>query len=654
VSLINIKKSNFVFAALIINWISLYNSSVFAKEYTLTVDAAKRIQPWNRFYEAGVATCHMNTVINTYWKRGISNALKVGHDEAGFKFFRGHGILHDDIGLVNTNADGSLILNWTRFDSVYTLAMNAGLKPILEISTTPKALASGTETVGDPYSVWYNGPAPNRTPPNKGGWDRWVALMDSIVTHCEKKWGVEEVRNNWYFEVWNEPEWWYMGLEYYNDLYDYTVTGLKQGDSLVRVGGPACGGNNVITGGRQFQDLLNHCHTEKNAATGKIGTPVDFLTYHWYGNNSVPIGIQGAVLNADNLAKMHRAVLDTLRKNYSWFKGQVLIDEVGPTSRTVVCRDQSSTASWLAKTVHLLNDNGPDYPPPSMMAYWAVSDLYEEFQNKLETLSFQEGNYGLFLRGNSSYQNSWEIPKPAFQAYRMLHKLGDFELESNGGTKDNGVNLIATCDSSNNFLQILVYNHYASDTQSSAPTDNITITVKNVPWTSGKVKSEHVVVDTTHSNTYTAWVKLGKPSVPSNAQWDALQNASTLENFDSITVTNVSGNTFIKSFPSHYFSVHLITLSNPDLVSVSHDRSKSSINNSKRCSFFLDGKILTTLPTFGAYTVTIYFPNGKIAAKGDFRKQSDISIPFSRFSKGVYLIKIESDDLYNIERLIVR
>ena len=202
--------------------------------------------------------------------------------------------------------------------------MNIGLKPILEISTTPPALASGSNTVGDPYSVWYNGPAPNRSPPNKGGWDRWIALMDSIVNHCKMKWGEEEVRNNWYFEVWNEPEWWYIDFEHYNELYSFTVKGLKQSDPLIKVGGPACGGNKTISGDKQLLRWLDYCHSGKNPATGKIGTSVDFITYHWYGNNSVPIGIKGAILNARNLAIMHKAVLDELRKNYSWFKVRYL------------------------------------------------------------------------------------------------------------------------------------------------------------------------------------------------------------------------------------------------------------------------------------------------------------------------------------------
>ncbi len=626
-----------------------------AASYDLTVEADRRTQPWNRYYETGVATCHMNTVITTYWKRGIANALKVGHEEAGFRYFRGHGILHDDIGLVHTNSDGSLRLDWTRFDSVYNLAMAAGLRPIVEISTTPSALASGSETVGDPYSVWYNGPAPNRTPPNKGGWGRWEALMDSIVTHCKATWGDEEVRNHWYFEVWNEPEWWYMGIEYYNELYDHTAAGLKRSDSLIKVGGPACGGNNTITGGRQFQLLLDHCRSGKNAATGKTGTPVDFLTYHWYGNNSVPIGIQGAVLNADNLARMHKAVLDTLRMKYPWFEGPVFIDEVGPTSRTVACRDQASTASWLAKTVHSLNENGPDYPPPAMLAYWALSDLYEEFQNKLDILSYQEGNYGLFLRGSSSYPNSWEIPKPVFQAYRMLHRLGDFEIASSGGTNGDGVNCVATCDSGNSAIQVLIYNHYASEGKSSAPTDDVTLTVEKIPWKSGKAVVEHRLVDTTHSNTHTEWVSMGKPAVPSHAQWDALREAGRLQLYDSVLTVDCTGGTFTKKFKAHCFSVHLIVLSNPDEVSLGKPAKTEDAAKAKASRIYMRrGETVLETPPGGRSAVCLFTIEGRKIFEASIQGPGTAVIPIPRTSAGAFVVQCRGAGGVTASQLLVR
>ncbi len=109
----------------------------------------------------------------------------------------------------------------------------------------------------------------------------------------------------------------------YLTLFDYTVQGLKQADPQVRVGGPACEGTNIFQGGADLSNLLNHCHTGTNAATGKTGTQIDFLTYHWYADNAMPgIGITGNVLNANNSAAVQKMVTDSM-KHYSWFTGPV-------------------------------------------------------------------------------------------------------------------------------------------------------------------------------------------------------------------------------------------------------------------------------------------------------------------------------------------
>ena len=112
-----------------------------AATYNLTVVGNHRTQTWNRFYEKAVATDHQNTLITTYWNRGIGNALKVGHNEAGFQYWRGHAILDADVGLVTAATATTLTLNWTRFDSVYNTGIAAGMRPILEISCTPPPLA---------------------------------------------------------------------------------------------------------------------------------------------------------------------------------------------------------------------------------------------------------------------------------------------------------------------------------------------------------------------------------------------------------------------------------------------------------------------------------------------------------------------------------
>jgi xylan 1,4-beta-xylosidase len=618
---------------------------VQAKEYNLTVQADVQTQEWNRFYEKGVATCHQYTLIDSYWKRGIGNALKVGHDEAGFQYWRGHGILHDDVGLVKAASENSLTLDWTSFDKVYDIGRASGMFPICEISTTPAALAANASST---ISANYNNRSPIKSPPTKYGWGQWMNLMDSIVKHVENRYGAEEVRNKWYFEVWNEPNWWYSSFPDYLTLYSYTAAGLKRADSLIRVGGPSCQGNYTFTLDAEISKLLNHCKTATNPVTGKVGIPLDFLTWHVYADNPITVsGITGTVNNANTAVSIHRMILDSLRsQQYSWFKGPSLNDEVGPTSRVPVQRDMQQTASWLARTIHLFNEGGSKYPPPEMLAYWSISDIYEEGMNAPSNVSFQQGNYGMLLRGTSSYAPSCDIPKPVFQAYRLLHKLGAWEDSSSGGITTNfapvtdGVGIIATSSkkgAQNDSIQILIYNHVNSTTQNSAPKDSVNLTVNNIPWAPGRIKVEHFAIDTIRSNTFTKWASIGKPAAPSNSQWDEIRKAADLAHYDEVTTTTLAGTTFAKSWSQNYYSVDLIILSNPDATA---NHNKNAEKKPDRMNTLVkQGKIILEIKDNEHYSVNLYTTAGqRILHAGEY-SQGNASISIPKMAAGTFVLE---------------
>jgi len=616
------------------------------KTYDLSVSADQQTQKWNRFYEKGVATCHQYTLIDSYWKRGIGNALKFGHDSCGFNYWRGHGILHDDVGLVKAATANSLTLDWTNFDKVYDIGREAGMYPMCEISTTPAALA---QNPNNKVSASYNNRSPGKSPPTKYGWEQWMALMDSIVHHIEERYGVEEVRDKWYFEIWNEPNWWYASFNEYLDLYTYTVAGLKRADPNIRVGGPACQGNYTFTLDNEVGKLLNHCRSTKNPVTGETGLPLDFITWHVYSDNPIEVnGITGFLLNPNTAVTVHRMMLDHLSTSeYSWFTGPTMNNECGPSSRVPIQRDMHQSASWIARTIHLLNEGGSDYPPPDMFGYWSLSDIYQEGMTKTNNLTYQEGNYGMLLRGTPDYEPSWDIPKPVFQAFRMLHKLGNYELAVSGGipndpyTIDDGVGIIATTPNEgtdNDTIRILVYNHYASSTQSSAPVDEINLTVDNIPWAPGEVKVEHLVLDTTRSNTYTKWKSIGRPDKPTNAQWDQLRAASDLEHYSEPSTTTLDGTTFSMSWSQHYYSVHLITLTNPNPVATKKTgRSGFTRNTNSLKAIVRDQSVMLETQLTGEFAIAFYTTDGR--KMYETVASGNRLIPIPKMAAGTFVLK---------------
>ena len=472
------------------------------------------------------------------------------------------------------------------------------MRPCLEISCTPTPLASGTQMVTVSYKA-------NKSPPTKYGWGQWENLMDSIVTHCEKKWGVDEVRH-WYFEVWNEPDWWYIDFSPdYVTLYDHTVNGLKKGDSLVKVGGPAAEGGNTFGGGNDFAILLQHCHTGTNAATGRTGAPLDFLAYHWYGAGN------GTDQNGD-IAMYQKFIWTTLNSTYSWYKGLVICDE---QSCTAFNQDQLQAGTWLAYAAKELVANGPQYPPPYMLDHWTVSDLYEESGASVGGATGPGGGMNLFCRGNTTYANSWDIGKPPINAYNLLKRLGSMEDSSSGG----GRRQRGWRQSHRHLRQLEQFDPGArvqlfQESRRRAPRPPTILRLQSTifPGRPGQVRAEQFLFDATHSNTSYPWTQAGSPGSPSNAVWDQMKAASALQHYDSVTTQTLTAKTFTKTFPLSYFGMTLLTLSNPNGSAIK--KPTDAAKNAEPVVLIADirsGKLMLTVPERNFYKVGFFTTNGQ-------------------------------------------
>jgi xylan 1,4-beta-xylosidase len=505
----------------------------------LTVNAATPGAAWNRFYERGVSADHANTILSTAWGRNIQGALKKAHAEAGFSYARFHGILNSDIG-VYTEVGGVPTYNWAKFDQVYDAVVAAGMRAIVEISFMPPPLASDAART----LHWYNGVPANISPARD--WTRWQAFMAEIVRHLETRYGAEEIRANWYFEVWNESSWMYsLSLAGYNELYRQTVTGLLAGDPQIRVGGPA-------ESGPASPGAIGSLLTFARANNLKL----DFISYHRYGNDA---GAQ--VSDANGMQAFHRTLVNQLRT--ANFTGELINDEWGPSwTIGTPARDNESSASFVAKTIHLIGTD-TTAAPPSMYSYWTVSDLYEEVDTGTAR-AYREGNWGLMLKGDARFPESFDVAKPVFNAFRLLHRMGATQVPLTGGTTGDGVNGVATISADRTALQILVYNHatFTGGTSEvmadSSQSTLVSLTVNGIPFAPGELKVRHYLVDRTHSNSYSTWVGMQKPAMPTQAQWVSLRDSAEVCYYD--TAVNATGSSWTVTFPQATYSVALIEI----------------------------------------------------------------------------------------------
>src|SRR5262249_11385384 len=153
---------------------------------------------------------------------------------------------------------GGPLYSFFNADRIVDFLLSIGMRPFVELSFMPEALASGPATV-----FHYRG---NITPPVDHG--AWAELIRRLAGHLVARYGAAEVRQ-WFFEVWNEPnlrDFWAGTRDEYFELYRYTALALKGVDGGLRVGGPATAKEEWLT------EFLDFC--ERN------DLPADFVSTH--------------------------------------------------------------------------------------------------------------------------------------------------------------------------------------------------------------------------------------------------------------------------------------------------------------------------------------------------------------------------------------
>src|SRR4029079_17390887 len=131
----------------------------------------------------------------------------------------------DDMGTLIIQND-QLLYSFYNSDQVIDFILSIGMKPFIELSFMPSALASGRQTVFHYRS--------NVTPPKD--YRQWAELIHKLVTHWVQRYSLEEVRT-WFFEVWNEPNlraFWTGTQDDYFNLYRHTVDVIKRIDNSLK------------------------------------------------------------------------------------------------------------------------------------------------------------------------------------------------------------------------------------------------------------------------------------------------------------------------------------------------------------------------------------------------------------------------------------
>ena len=235
----------------------------------------------------------------THSPGGIELINKFGHLEKPY-YIRAHhmlctGICHGfykwgSSNVYNEDQNGDPIYDYTTIDLMVDTWLSHNCKPFFELGFMPRDLADPREAEdGKAYRFSYG----SITEYQLRGWcqppkdyEKWYDLIYNIVTHLRDRYGVDELEQ-WYFELWNEPDifYWHGSVEEYCKLYDYTEAAVHAALPSARFGGPATTGSYDPDGhASQFlRAFLDHIKNGVNYYSGRKGTRIDFTSFHTKG-----------------------------------------------------------------------------------------------------------------------------------------------------------------------------------------------------------------------------------------------------------------------------------------------------------------------------------------------------------------------------------
>jgi xylan 1,4-beta-xylosidase len=482
------------------------------KTVTLRIQAREAGTPfphfWEQIFGSGRAVLSL--------RQSYRDDLKTVKDVTDFQAVRFHGIFMDDVGLYDPDRQtvnpgqaaqksdpGLSVYNFSYVDQIYDGLLANGVRPFVELSFMPQKMASDPKAL---HAFWYK---QNVSPPKD--YALWDAMISAFTKHLIERYGIDEV-SQWYFEVWNEPniDFWVgkPAQPSYFELYDHTAQAVKKASSRIRIGGPSTAQAAWVAA------FLQHCKQQN--------IPVDFVSTHVYANDTAK-----DVMGTEEQIPRDRMVCRSVSKVHDeivaspYPKVPLIFSEYNASyANEPNVTDTVYMGPWLADTIRQCDGL------TVAMSYWSFSDVFEE-QGVVRTPFY--GGFGLMAEDG--------IPKPALNAFAMLHRLGDRRLKLDSDSA------LATKVGEGS-LAIALWNYappfgtgarYTSTPAVVGPAKHFDVKIEGV---NANASVQIWRVDADHGNVVKTFDAMGRPDAPSRDQILKLRAAGKAAPPESGTLKN--------------------------------------------------------------------------------------------------------------------
>jgi xylan 1,4-beta-xylosidase len=491
-------------------------------DVNIKVDLKEKLGPVNhiwRFFGADEPNY-------AYMKNGKKLLADLGKLKEKEVFFRTHNLLNTGDGsaalkwgstnIYTEDKDGKPVYDFTIVDSIFDAYIWNGVLPYVEIGFMPEAMSVKPEPYRHhwdptlPYDEIFTGWA---YPPKD--YNKWEELVYQWALHCVERYGAASVEK-WYWQTWNEaniPYWKGTPEEFYK-LHDYAIHGVKRAFPSAKVGGPDSAGD----GGNFTRNFIKHCLTGVNYATGKTGTPMDFVSFHAKGEPTFKNGFVQM-----NMGRQ----LSTIEKGF-----KMIADFPETKSLPIVIGESDPEGCAACQGEQLGYRNGSMYSSYTAASFVRKIDLADKYGVNLEgalTWAFEFENQPFFAGFRAL--STIGINKPVYNVFKMFSMMdgervavnSDAEVKLDSIVKNSvrgnpDVSAYASFDGER--VYVIAWNYHDDDQEGQAA--NIHFKIENLSFKTGKADVSCYLIDKQHSNSYTKWLSMGSPQNPNELEYKQL------------------------------------------------------------------------------------------------------------------------------------
>ncbi len=433
--------------------------------------------------------------------------------EIGFRYIKFSGILSDEMHVCDVGADGTPIYSFAHIDKVFDFLISIGLKPIVQLSFMPSALAKDPSRrlfnylVSEPVSL-----------------TAWGDLVENVVEHLLQRYGEDEVRS-WHFCVWSQPDtpqslYGFSSNEAFYQFYRQTYLAVKGCSRQLSFGTPPTFYIAEYNYQNWYLPFLRWCRSN--------GCMPDFLNFHYYDTTLT----QNAKDSQDLFGFVYSMTLRSVPDGFRNFVDQVLSErqQIGLGKTPIFLTEWNNTPSQqdllndtCFKSCYITKNILENYDKLDGYGYWSLTDWMREAPLPRQMFF---GGLGLFTVNG--------IPKASYYALWLLRQLGDTFVGKGEGW-------FATKQRNKYILMLYSYRHF-SHLYALGERFDMTFTDRYTPFDPAQSLDVHITLSDVKNDKYLVretilsrrsgsafdrWVEMGAIELDSQQEYQTLEALST-------------------------------------------------------------------------------------------------------------------------------